>query len=142
MLTAILIALAIGAIWLLASANREAEEKAKDTRTSSTSSRETDHNEVWNEKGGHSLSRKPGPCTLRITYTDADGNTTQREVALYKSGHTNERFEAWCGLRLERRSFFFGRVDQAIDLETGEMLTRPQLFNRVHPTRRVPDWLV
>lgn len=84
---------------------------------------------------------KPKNPTHRITYTDANGNQTSREVGFYKSGHTNDKFQAWCFLRNSRRTFFFKQVAQAIDLETGEVMTRAQLFAHIHPTRRVPDLL-
>lgn len=85
--------------------------------------------------------RKPGQPTHRITYTDADGNTTQRNISLYKTGHTNAKCEAWCETRQERRTFLFDRVQHAIDLSTGEVLTKAGFFSAVHPTRRVPDTL-
>lgn len=85
--------------------------------------------------------RKPGHPTHRITYTDAEGNTTQRNIALYKTGHTNAKCEAWCEMRQERRTFLFARVQHAVDLSTGEVLTKAGFFSAVHPTRRVPDTL-
>lgn len=84
-------------------------------------------------------SRPSGPCTLQINYVDADGVWTTRNVAPYKSGNTNERFDAWCETRQSRRTFFFERIQSAVDLTTGLSLTRAGVFQRIHPGRRVPD---
>lgn len=84
-------------------------------------------------------ARQPGPCTLQINYVDADGVWTTRNVAPYKSGNTNERFDAWCETRQSRRTFFFERIQSAVDLTTGLSLTRAGVFQRIHPGRRVPD---
>lgn len=85
--------------------------------------------------------RAPGPCTIHIEYFDADGVVTERDIALYKRGHTNREMNAWCGLRREPRTFLFERVHRCSDIASGAPMTRPQLFKFVHPTRRVPDGL-
>lgn len=83
-------------------------------------------------------SRPSGPCTLQINYVDADGVWTTRNVAPYKSGNTNERFDAWCETRQDRRTFFFSRVQSGVELSTGKRLDRAGVFRHVHPGRRVP----
>lgn len=83
-------------------------------------------------------ARQPGPCTLQINYVDADGVWTTRNVAPYKSGNTNERFDAWCEARQDRRTFFFSRVQSGVELATGRRLDRAGVFRHVHPSRRVP----
>lgn len=83
-------------------------------------------------------SRPSGPCTLQINYVDADGVWTTRNVAPYKSGNTNERFDAWCETRQDRRTFFFSRVQSGVELATGRRLDRAGVFRHVHPGRRVP----
>lgn len=83
-------------------------------------------------------SRPSGPCTLQINYVDADGVWTTRNVAPYKSGNTNERFDAWCEARQDRRTFFFSRVQSGVELATGRRLDRAGVFRHVHPSRRVP----
>ena len=83
-------------------------------------------------------ARKPGECTLQISYVDADGVYTTRNVTPYKSGNTNEKFDAWCETRQDRRTFFFSRVQGGVDLTTGMRLDRAGVFRRVHPGRRVP----
>ncbi len=83
-------------------------------------------------------ARKPGDCTLQISYVDADGVYTTRNVAPYKSGNTNEKFDAWCETRQDRRTFFFSRVQGGVDLTTGMRLDRAGVFRRIHPQRRVP----
>jgi hypothetical protein len=83
-------------------------------------------------------SRPPGPCTLQISYVDADGVWTARKIAPYKSGNTNQKFDAWCNTRQARRTFYFERIQGAIDLTTGRDLSRAEVFRRIHPGRRVP----
>lgn len=83
-------------------------------------------------------ARQPGPCTLQITYVDADGVWTARKVAPYKSGNTNERFDAWCETRQDRRTFFFSRVQNGVHISTGTRLDRAGVFRHIHPSRRVP----
>ena len=83
-------------------------------------------------------SRPSGPCTLQINYVDADGVWTTRKVAPYKSGNTNEKFNAWCETRQDRRTFFFSRIQSAVDLTTGQSLNRADVFRRIHPDRRIP----
>lgn len=83
-------------------------------------------------------ARKPGDCTLQISYVDADGVYTTRNVVPYKSGNTNEKFDAWCETRRDRRTFFFSRVQGGVDLTTGMRLDRAGVFRRIHPQRRVP----
>lgn len=83
-------------------------------------------------------SRPSGPCTLQISYVDADGVCTARRIAPYKSGNTNEKFDAWCETREARRTFFFTRIQGAVELATGRSLTRAGVFQHVHPGRRIP----
>jgi hypothetical protein len=84
-------------------------------------------------------SRPSGMCNLRISYSDAEDRDSERDIAIYKSGATNYKFDAWCSLRRARRTFIFSRIQSAVDLETGEVLTVAQVFRRVHPTRKVPE---
>lgn len=83
-------------------------------------------------------ARQPGPCTLQINYVDADGVWTTRNVAPYKSGNTNERFDAWCETRQDRRTFFFSRVQSGMNLHTGQRLGRADIFKVIHPNRKTP----
>lgn len=83
-------------------------------------------------------SRPSGPCTLQINYVDVDGVWTTRKIAPYKSGNTNQKFDAWCEARQSRRTFLFERVQSAVDLTTGQNLTRAGVFQRIHPGRSVP----
>lgn len=83
-------------------------------------------------------SRPSGPCTLQIDYVDGDGVWTTRRIAPYKSGNTNDRFDAWCETRQERRTFLFERVQSGVDLRTGRPLDRAGVFRHIHPGRRVP----
>ncbi|MEQ6306707.1 hypothetical protein ABN448_05770 [Delftia acidovorans] len=61
-------------------------------------------------RGPATRSRKPGPCTLQIHYVDGDGVMTIRNVSPYKSGHANEKIEAWGELPQERCTFVFSRI--------------------------------
>lgn len=83
-------------------------------------------------------SRPSGPCDLTIHYVDANGVMTTRNVAPYKSGNTNEKFDAWCESRQDRRTFFFTRVQSGVDLRTRRPLSRAEVFSYVHPGRKVP----
>ena len=83
-------------------------------------------------------SRPPGPCSLKITYVDADGVYTTRNVAPYKSGNTNEKFDAWCETRQDRRTFYFSRVQSGELVRSRQPLDRAGVFLYVHPGRRVP----
>lgn len=83
-------------------------------------------------------SRPSGPCTLQISYVDADGVWSTRKIAPYKSGNTNQKFDAWCDTREYRRTFFFERIQSAVDLTTGRTLTQAEVFQRIHPGRRIP----
>lgn len=78
------------------------------------------------------------PCTLRIGYVDADGVCTTRLIAPYKSGNTNLKFDAWCESRQARRTFFFERIQSAVNVVTGTHMNRADVFRHIHPGRRVP----
>lgn len=86
-------------------------------------------------RGPATRSRKPGPCTLQIHYVDADGVMTIRNVSPYKSGHTNEKMEAWCELRQERRTFFFSRIRYATHINTGHRMDGADVFRLIHRSR-------
>lgn len=135
----VFVLLVIGIIWLLASGSRERELKEERERQARLDSSADDDGR--RPGAGRYGYRKPGHPTHRITYTDAEGNTTQRNIALYKTGHTNTKCEAWCDMRQERRTFLFDRVQNAVDLSTGEVLTRAGFFTAVHPARKVPKHL-
>lgn len=89
-------------------------------------------------RGSATKSRKPGPCTLQIHYVDADGVMTIRNVSPYKSGHTNEKMEAWCELRQERRTFFFSRIQHATHIPTGHMINSAKISHFIHARREQP----
>lgn len=87
-------------------------------------------------RGPGTRSRRPGPCTLQIHYVDADGVMTIRNVRPYKSGHTNEKMEAWCELRQERRTFFFSRIQYAMHIATGQQIGYAEVFRLIHPNKK------
>ncbi len=94
-----------------------------------------DDADAFNRRGA---SRPTDTCWLQISYVDADGVWTSRNVAPYKSGNTNEKFDAWCETRESRRTFFFSRVQAGGDTRTGRHLSRRDVFQLIHPERRVP----
>lgn len=85
-----------------------------------------------------SRARQPGPCTLTLFYIDMAGQLTKRDVAPYKSGATNDHFDAYCTLRNDRRTFFFDGIDHGIDLATGEIISSDDIFKIIHPKRVLP----
>ncbi len=85
-----------------------------------------------------SRARQPGPCTLTLFYIDMAGQLTKRDVAPYKSGATNDHFDAYCTLRNDRRTFFFDGIDHGIDLATGEIISSDDIFKIIHPRRAIP----
>ncbi|ABM38621.1 hypothetical protein [Polaromonas naphthalenivorans] len=80
--------------------------------------------------------------SLRISYVDEKGNSTERDISIYESGATNRKFQAYCSLRKDTRDFLFERIEYATDLDTGEVLSQADVFRRVHPGRKVPATLV
>ena len=84
------------------------------------------------------VSRPTDSCWLQISYVDADGVWTSRNVAPYRSGNTNEKFDAWCETKGARRTFFFSRVQSGVDSRTGRHLSRQDVFQLIHPERKVP----
>lgn len=92
-------------------------------------------------RGLGTRSRKLGPCTLRIDYVDADGVMTTRNVSPYKSGHTNEKMEAWCELRQERGTFFFSRILYTTHITTRILMNCADVFLLIHPERGLPEHL-
>lgn len=86
-----------------------------------------------------SRARQPGPCTLTLFYVDMAGELTRRDVSPYKSGATNQHFDAYCTLRKDRRTFFFDGIDHGIDLTTGEILSSDDIFKIIHPGRTIRD---
>lgn len=77
-------------------------------------------------------------CTLSIDYVDAIGVCTTRLIDPYKSGNTNLKFDAWCESRQARRTFFFERIQSAVNVVTGTRMNRVDVFRHIHPGRRVP----
>ena len=63
---------------------------------------------------------------LRIHYVDRYGNYTERDIRMLRHmrslGTGSDMVLAFCQLRGDIRQFAVGRVQQAIDLETGEII--------------------
>lgn len=82
---------------------------------------------------------RPRKPTYRITYVDAYGERTTREIFPYKVGRTDRGFEAWCTLRADRRNFVYVRIESAVDLATGEMLDANAFHACLRPGKPFPD---
>lgn len=67
---------------------------------------------------------KSAAARVRIRYTSGQGQASEREVDIQSYDDTTGigMFEGFCHLRRARRSFYFARVGQAIDAETGEVI--------------------
>lgn len=67
---------------------------------------------------------KSVPLRVRMRYTDGQGQASEREVEILSYDDTTGigMFEGFCHLRGARRSFYFARVSNAADAETGEII--------------------
>ncbi|EIH0550771.1 hypothetical protein [Escherichia coli] len=60
---------------------------------------------------------------LDITYEDADGEITFRQISVLRYDPVIKKINAWCHLRRGTRTFYTPRVIQAIDVTTGEVVS-------------------
>jgi hypothetical protein len=75
---------------------------------------------------------------LRITYQDRNDERTTRDiVAKQYLDHSPGEIYAYCKLRRAHRTFVTSRIEQAIDLDTGEVIKRLPTFFRERRTQ--PD---
>lgn len=67
---------------------------------------------------------KSTSARVRVRYTSGKGETSEREVDIQSYDDTTGigMFEGFCHLRGMRRSFYFARVTQAVDAESGEII--------------------
>jgi len=67
---------------------------------------------------------KPTGGLLKLTYKDANGQVTEREVRVRECDTLNPAgyLTAHCLLRDEFRTFRMNRIERAIDMETGEVI--------------------
>lgn len=72
---------------------------------------------------------------LRLKYTNTREQTYYRLIEPYRKGANIDYFQAFCHEENARRSFRFDRVEHAIDMNTGEILSSYKLFKLIHPTR-------
>lgn len=73
----------------------------------------------------------PAPALLRITYEDAKGETTVRDIEVRTYVDTSPgEIHAHCRLAGAPRTFKTHRVKQAIDLDTGEIVKRLPTYFR------------
>ncbi|ABM38620.1 hypothetical protein [Polaromonas naphthalenivorans] len=99
-------------------------------------SKEGRHYEDAGDDGGNPSLHGKGK--FRIRYTDADGQSTQRDITVQPFSSTPRKFSAHCHLRNATRTFIFDRIVQVIDLDTGEVLSNADFFRRVHKCSRLP----
>lgn len=57
---------------------------------------------------------------LKITYEDAAGDITVRDISVIKYDSSSQKTYAWCYARNDWRSFFTYRMLEVIDMSTGE----------------------
>lgn len=59
-----------------------------------------------------------------ITYTNRNGITTNRNISVSRVYENNGKFvvDAYCHLHASRRSFFYYRINRAVDLDTGQFV--------------------
>ena len=61
---------------------------------------------------------------MRIRYLSFDGKSTERDIKAKAYFPEDGHLSAWCRLRREKRIFRIDRIKQAVDLETGEIVTK------------------
>lgn len=81
-------------------------------------------------------------CNIRLRYQNTRDQIFDRDIYIYSKGANIYLFEAWCSVDQVRRAFWFNRITQAIDLETGELMSAAGLYHRIFPSRRIPDHLL
>ncbi|MGP1682284.1 MAG: hypothetical protein ACTS8S_08165 [Giesbergeria sp.] len=75
---------------------------------------------------------KAVPLRVQLRYTDGYGAASERTVDVQSYDDTTGigKLEGFCHLRGERRSFYFARIERAVDAETGEII--PNLQQRLN----------
>ena len=66
----------------------------------------------------------PVKASLRIWYTDREGQNTERTVDVREvgAGIIDNTLLGYCRLRKEQRTFYVHRINQCVDIETGELI--------------------
>lgn len=80
----------------------------------------------------------PTMATWRIQYLDAQGTSSERTVRIQKVKPTNRQIEAWCEMRHERRTFSLDRIQNAVDMDTGEWIEIEHWLDEYKRSRRKP----
>lgn len=92
-------------------------------RAATKTSRSSKRNGAGQSEGEFFATLDATPfAEMRISYVDAGGKTTQRDIAVYKIDLRSGLIEAYCRLRRERRSFYADGMRNVIDLSTGELV--------------------
>ncbi|HIC7208580.1 hypothetical protein [Burkholderia stabilis] len=74
--------------------------------------------------------RIPPFAHLLIEYVDASGAITDREIFVYHIDLRDGMLQAFCMLRMDRRTFNVRNIRQAVDMETGDAIGDLRLFLR------------
>ena len=75
-------------------------------------------------------------ASLQIRYSDYNGGKTDRRIDATRYIPEGGYIEAWCHLRNEQRTFRVDRIQEAVDIDTGEIVTtRIKSFLRKHRQR-------
>lgn len=75
------------------------------------------------------------PVSARILYTDSEGNLTERTITLVSAGPWGDdaAITAFCHLRRNTRTFLASRIQQLVDLSTGEVVDSPREWALTRP---------
>ena len=85
-------------------------------------------------------TEEPAPRGLFIVYRAADGAVSQRTITVRQLiGNPPELMLAWCHLRRRARHFRFDRIVEAVDPESGELLSLETLAVQLQGDHRPLD---
>ena len=88
--------------------------------------------DAWEADGWDFDTAVPLDATIEIKYTDGNGLETSRIVDVKYCSFTgnNDMFKGYCHLREANRTFRISRVQQAVDVSTGEIIDDLSVFLR------------
>lgn len=71
-------------------------------------------------------------CSLHITYEDGEGNVTKRDIHIFSYDPKSRYIQARDSIANANRTFRIDRIQEAIDLESGELVENYDL----------PSWIL
>jgi hypothetical protein len=88
-------------------------------------SEQDEEKDNWESFNFHSAQLLPARGRYHITYTDQRGLTTERDIDIKRAYADNGKFaiDALCHLRGAHRSFIDERIKNAVDLDSGEVVS-------------------